>query len=92
MYTPGSKSPKASDGVPGPGQYSYENLKIGSDAVKYTLKSRPNNNKGMNNLVVTLFLHLEPHEIAKKEQVPGPGQYKLFGIDSLGKYPISTVK
>ena len=55
MYTPGSKSPKASDGVPGPGQYSYENLKIGSDAVKYTLKSRPNNNKGMNNLVVTLF-------------------------------------
>jgi len=33
----------------------------------------------------------EPENIARKESVPGPGQYKTIGLHSEGKYPISTV-
>jgi hypothetical protein len=34
---------------------------------------------------------VEPEEIAKKANIPGPGMYKLVGIDSVGKYTLSTV-
>lgn len=34
---------------------------------------------------------LEPEELAKRESVPGPGNYNILGIDSVGKYPLSTL-
>ena len=35
---------------------------------------------------------VEPEEISRREQVPGPGQYKLIGIDPHGKYTLSSIK
>jgi len=33
----------------------------------------------------------EPAEMARKQSVPGPGQYKSIGITSNGKYTVSTM-
>lgn len=43
---PGIKSIKASEDIPGPGAYSYANMAIGTDTLKYTLKSRCRNTRG----------------------------------------------
>jgi hypothetical protein len=34
---------------------------------------------------------VEPAEMARKQSVPGPGQYKSIGITSNGKYTVSTM-
>ena len=79
-YVPGSlSSPRESAAKPGPGHYSYRNHLIGTDTVAFSLKAK------LKNL-------MEPDAIAKKQSVPGPGQYKLLGIDPLGKYILSTIQ
>lgn len=64
--------------MPGPGTYSYTNMAIGTDALKFTLKSRVKNLRG-------------PEEMAKQQEIPGPGHYKSIGIDPQGKYCVSTI-
>jgi hypothetical protein len=62
-------------------------MSIGTDALKFTLKSRIKNLKGKSiwpNIV-------EPAEVAKKAGVPGPGHYKAIGLDAEGKYAVSTI-
>lgn len=53
-------------------------MSIGTDALKFTLKSRIKNLR-------------EPAEVAKKADVPGPGHYKSIGFDAEGKYAVSTI-
>lgn len=78
VYLPGAKSSKAVRLVPGPGAYDFKNLSMGQNGYKFTIKSRVKNN-------------LEPVEIAKKMEVPGPGAYKTLEISKDGKYCLSTV-
>ena len=40
------KSPKACQAIPGPGQYSYRNMAIGTDALTCTLKGKITNLQG----------------------------------------------
>lgn len=62
-------------------------MSIGTDALKFTLKSRIRNLRGnFNKLII-----LEPAEVAKKAGVPGPGHYKAIGFDAEGKYAVSTI-
>lgn len=65
---------------PGPGQYEYKNLTIGTDALKFTLKSRIKNLRGKYCLASNYTV--EPEEVAKRQMVPGPGHYKTIGIDA----------
>ena len=53
-------------------------MTIGTDALKYTLKARIPDRK-------------ELKESASKETTPGPGSYQPIGIDSVGKYILSTI-
>lgn len=46
VFVPGTKSPKSHLNLPGPGHYSYKNMSIGTDALKFTLKSRLRNMRG----------------------------------------------
>lgn len=62
-------------------------MSIGTDALKFTLKSRIKNLHGK----LLLFNIIEPAEVAKKAGVPGPGHYKAIGFDAEGKYAVSTI-
>lgn len=64
--------------MPGPGTYTYKNMNIGTETLKYTLKSRVKN-------------MAEPEEVAKKEATPGPGMYRTIEMDSVGKYTVSNI-
>ena len=64
-------------------------MSIGHDALRFTIKSRVKNLLGM--CILFWFSFLEPAELAQKAQVPGPGMYKAIGIDSVGKYTLSTL-
>jgi hypothetical protein len=77
MPNSGEISPKAARLNPGPGTYQYKNLTIGHQTLAFTLKSRPRNTQ-------------EPQEIARKQDVPGPGYYRTLTIDPRGEYPLST--
>lgn len=46
VFAPGNKSPKEAAKIPGPGHYSYTNMSIGVDALKYTLKPRHKHARG----------------------------------------------
>lgn len=45
LFNPESKSPVKND-IPGPGTYDFRNMTIGTDALKFTLKSRIKNLRG----------------------------------------------
>jgi hypothetical protein len=62
-------------------------MTIGTDALKFTLKSRMKNLRGK----CIILTYLEPVELAKKAAVPGPGHYKAIGFDAEGKYAVSTI-
>jgi hypothetical protein len=34
----------------------------------------------------------EPAEVMRKQNVPGPGTYKVIGMDRMGKYCVSNFK
>jgi len=77
VFNPANKSPKNQD-FPGPDRYQYRNGSIGNSSVKFSFRPRTRN-------------QLEPAEIMKKCEVPGPGTYApIIGINSVGKYMISN--
>jgi hypothetical protein len=75
--------------LPGPGTYTYSNMNICTDAFKYTLKSRTKN--GFGKRVSSFSYLLEPFEMARKVQTPGPGHYPSIGINPVGKYSVSNI-
>jgi hypothetical protein len=62
-------------------------MSIGTDALKFTLKSRIKNLRGKPYYDIIL----EPAELARRAGVPGPGHYKSIGFDAEGKYAVSTI-
>ena len=46
QFVPGKGAEKANHDKPGPGHYTYSNMSIGTDALKYTLKSKIKNLRG----------------------------------------------
>ncbi len=54
QYQAGKKSPRQAQMVPGPGTYSYKNLSIANEGLKYTLKSRTKNTFGKPASLLTL--------------------------------------
>ena len=63
--------------VPGPGTYRQEDL-VGKDAQNITFKRR--------------LTYGDPDIVAKKKDVPDPGQYQTLEMKADGKYPVSSYK
>ena len=61
---------------PGPGKYNTRQ-ELGKDAPKYSLFSKLDNNKSLNE---------------RNKLTPGPGTYRPISIKSDGRYPISQMK
>ena len=92
--------------MPGPGEYKYKNMNVGVDARKFSFLRRTKNVYGKSLTKITRNYHrkpifpscysqyghaVEPENIMKKGNVPGPGTYApVIEINSVGKYHLST--
>jgi len=81
VYNPLCNSPRAVDSkaMPGPANYEYKNMSIGTEARRFSFLRRTRNS-------------MEPQNLMTKSNVPGPGTYEpATNLSNVGKYPISTL-
>lgn len=79
-YNPLFNSPREKDlrDMPGPGEYSYQNMAIGNEARRFSFLRKHRNSQDIENVMI-------------KSNVPGPGTYEpATNLSNVGKYPLST--